>query len=175
MTDRVMVFIDGPNLYKTLKQELGMAEVDYTKFSEKLVGPDRRWVRTYYYTALVPRTDDVRIHDNQQRLLQALKRVPYVRVCLGRLEPRGDTYVEKGVDVRLAVDMLRHAYRDNYDTAILVSGDGDFAAVVEAVTEKGKCVEVASTDTGRSDHLFDVADKIICLDNDFLSGCWFQR
>jgi len=169
-----MVFIDGPNLYRTLMQEMGDARVDYVKFSNKLVGPDRRLVRTYYYTALVPRTGNVLIHDNQQRLLQALRRTPYVHVRLGRLERRGGTYVEKGVDVQLAVDMLRHAYRGNYDTAILVSGDGDFAAVIEAVTEMGKSVEVASTKTGRSDRLFDVADRIICLDEAFMADCWFH-
>jgi uncharacterized LabA/DUF88 family protein len=50
-------------------------------------------------------------------------------------------FEEKGVDIDLAVDMLTGAFEDRYDTAILVSSDGDFKPVVQAVQRRGKRVE----------------------------------
>lgn len=68
-----------------------------------------------------------------------------VRFTLGYLQRRivdgAYVYEEKGVDVQLAVDMLTGAFRDDYDVAVLVSSDGDFRPVVEAVREIGKRVE----------------------------------
>ncbi|MFP4475164.1 MAG: NYN domain-containing protein [Desulfatibacillaceae bacterium] len=45
---------------------------------------------------------------------------------------------EKAVDVKLAVDMIN--LRDNYDIALLVSGDQDYAPAVQAVKDFGKKV-----------------------------------
>ena len=38
---------------------------------------------------------------------------------------------EKGVDVRIATDMIKLAWVDNYDTAVLLSSDKDFIPLVE--------------------------------------------
>jgi uncharacterized LabA/DUF88 family protein len=43
---------------------------------------------------------------------------------------------EKGVDVKLATDML--VLNDNYDVGIVVSGDADYVPVVQAVKDWGK-------------------------------------
>lgn len=45
---------------------------------------------------------------------------------------------EKAVDVKLSVDLLQLA--NNYDVAIIVSGDGDYVPVVQAVKDLGKRV-----------------------------------
>ena len=68
--------------------------------------------------------------------------------------------------------MLRYAHNNAYDTAILVSGDGDFATDVEAVKDRGKHVEVAAVKTGQSYHLRNACDRFISLDDQFLSTCW---
>jgi len=36
--------------------------------------------------------------------------------------------------------MLSHAFRDNYEIAVLVAGDGDYLPVVEEVQRLGKLV-----------------------------------
>ena len=38
---------------------------------------------------------------------------------------------EKGIDVRIATDLIRLAWMDNYDVAVLASSDRDFIPVVE--------------------------------------------
>ncbi len=103
----------------------------------------------------------------------ALDDVPYLTKKLGRLEKRGDTWVEKGVDVRIAVDMLSMAIKNLYATAILISGDGDFASVIEAVKDLGKHVEVAYV--SQIYHLKASWDKFIRLSPEFLKDCFLHR
>jgi len=50
--------------------------------------------------------------------------------------------IEKKVDIKIAIDIISLAYEDAYDTAVLVSGDGDFVPVVRKVKELEKNVEV---------------------------------
>lgn len=47
---------------------------------------------------------------------------------------------EKGVDTRIATDMISLAWEDAYDTAVLISSDRDFVPVVEFLQTKGKRV-----------------------------------
>ena len=44
---------------------------------------------------------------------------------------------EKGVDVRMATDMVSLAWVDNYDIAVLVSSDRDFVPVAEFLETRG--------------------------------------
>lgn len=47
---------------------------------------------------------------------------------------------EKGVDVRIATDMIMLAWVDSYDVAVLVSADSDFVPVAQFLQTKGKKV-----------------------------------
>ncbi len=44
---------------------------------------------------------------------------------------------EKGVDTRIATDMIKLAWVDSYDVAVLVSSDRDFVPVVEFLSTRG--------------------------------------
>lgn len=48
MLKRVMIFIDGSNMYHNLMNTFGKATINYHKFSLKLTGTDRELIRTYY-------------------------------------------------------------------------------------------------------------------------------
>ena len=75
--------------------------------------------------------------DKQERFLKWLKRCE-IEYKLGYFQTDGKT--EKGVDVKIAVDMIKLAYEDQYDIAFLVSGDGDLVDAVDLVRELGKGV-----------------------------------
>lgn len=45
--------------------------------------------------------------------------------------------VEKGVDTRIATDMIKLAWVDDYDVAVLLTSDHDFVPVVEFLTTRG--------------------------------------
>jgi len=172
--ERVAIFIDGSHFYHSLKRDFNKASVDFEKLCTALVG-DRQLVRAYYYNAPLDQTREPERYREQQRFLHHLEDTPYLTVRLGRLETRRGTTVEKGVDVAIAVDMLRLAMKDVYDTAILVSGDGDFAYAVEAAKDFGKHVENACTRSGQSRHLKRACDRFVLLDGELLSGCWLNQ
>lgn len=173
--ERVMIFIDGNNLYHEMKGHYGRSDIDFTKFCNKLAGT-RSLVRTYYYNAVVDREREPDRYLRQQRFFDSLQALPYFEIRYGRLVyfdwPR-QSPIEKGVDVKLATDMVVHAFRNSYDTAILVSGDTDYAAAIQAVKDHGKHVEVALFGAGGgSAHLREVSDRTLEIDKKFLRGCW---
>lgn len=167
--ERVVMFVDGSNFYHGLKSRIGNTKIDFEKLPRKLTG-QRKLVRVYYYNAPVDQFAFPDRYAAQQKFFSALDNVPYLAVKLGRLEPRGKAWVEKGVDVNIAVDMVTMAYDDIYDTCILISGDGDFAVAVEAVKSAGKHVEVAYTQANYQ--IKKAADKFILLDAEYLEDCF---
>lgn len=166
--ERVMVFIDGSNLYKALQDAYGNGKVQIDGLVNKLC-QGRKLVRTIYYNAPIPDEMDSAAARAQQRFFDAIERMPYMRLEKGRLEKRGNTWVEKGVDIMIATDMIRYAIKDTYDVAILISSDGDFKYVVDAVADIGKHVINAYVTGHRAYHL-NICDEHIEIDANFLQG-----
>jgi uncharacterized LabA/DUF88 family protein len=170
---RVCVFIDGSNLYHACRENLGgRTDLNLGAFSSWLVTPSRQHVRTYYYNCPVRPDAPPEAQKTQQRFYGMLYRTPYFEVRLGKLVPREahcdgcnttrQIWTEKGVDMRIGIDMLSGAIKNLYDTAILVSGDADFAEALRAAKETGRHVEVASFVPSRAYELLQVAD--VCRD-----------
>ncbi|MGE3075482.1 MAG: NYN domain-containing protein [Dehalococcoidia bacterium] len=83
------------------------------------------------------------------------------------MDPRNPKRLtQKGVDVQLAVDALSAAQRGVFEVMILVSGDGDFVPVVEAVRAAGPLVCVASMRDKLNPYLERAADRVGWLPND---------
>ena len=174
-SERVMIFIDGSNMYHSLRAHFGRRDIDIGKFCQKLVDR-RRLVRTYYYNAEVGRKEEPDRFKRQQKFFDSVAAIPYTELRLGRLVynnwPNTPPY-EKGVDVQLATDMLTHAFKNNYDVAVLVAGDNDFVGALQAIKDNGKNVEVALFGKERTSlQLRNVADRVITLDGRFLRSCW---
>ena len=173
--DRVMIFIDGSNLYHLIKSFFKRTDIDIGKFCQKLL-EKRRLIRIYYYNARVGiREEPERYHD-QQKFFAGVTAIPYCELRLGRLVynnwPSAPPY-EKGVDILLATDMLTHSFKNNYDTAILVAGDNDFVGAIQSVKDNGKNLEVALFGKERTSmQLRKVADKVIAINPRLLSKCW---
>jgi uncharacterized LabA/DUF88 family protein len=166
---KVMIFIDGSNFYHALKN-LGVTSIDFKHLCDSLIGRERELVRVYYYNAPVNQSEEPEKYKRQQKFFNYLRNLDYFEVKLGRLEKRSTGVVEKGVDVKIATDMLWCAVQDLYDVAILISADGDFADVVQRVKDLGKHVEVAYPEGGRLYHLRQVCDRFIPLDSRFLKS-----
>lgn len=171
-----MIFIDGSNMYHSLKAYFKRTDIDLGCFSQKILDK-RRLVRMYYYNAVVGKVEEPERYKDQDKFFKSVAAIPYTELRLGRLVytsawPNSPPF-EKGVDVQLATDMITHAFKNNYDVAILVAGDNDFVGAIQAVKDNGKHVEVALFGQERtSRQLRDVADRIIALDGRLLRGCW---
>jgi uncharacterized LabA/DUF88 family protein len=143
---RVAIFIDGLNLFHAALQ-LGI-EIDYVKLLCRLTKTSRL-LRAFFYTGI----DNG--NEKQQGFLLWMRRNGY-RVVTKDMSVIVD-------NVEIAVDMITLA--PYYDTAILVSGDGDLSYAVNAVSNFGARIEVIGLQSTTSDHLIDVADEFIDFDS----------
>ncbi|APV44994.1 hypothetical protein Dform_01673 [Dehalogenimonas formicexedens] len=174
--ERVMIFVDGSNMYHSLKAYFHRTDIDLGKFCEKLVNK-RKLVRIYYYNAEVGQTQEPERYKDQRAFFDSVEAIPYTELRLGRLVytnawPNTPPY-EKGVDVMLATDMLTHCFKNNYDTAILVAGDADFVGALQAVKDNGKHCEAALFGEERTSvPLRKVADVVHIIDGNLMRGCW---
>ena len=174
-TDRVMIFIDGSNLYHSLKGFFKRTDIDIGKFSDKLLDK-RRLIRIYYYNARVGQREEPERYHDQQKFFGGITAIPYTELRLGRLVynnwPASPPY-EKGVDILLATDMITHGFKNNYDVAILVAGDNDFVGAIQAVKDNGNNLEVALFGKERTSmQLRRVADRVIDINKRLLNKCW---
>jgi uncharacterized LabA/DUF88 family protein len=147
---RAIVFIDGGNFYFQLKKltaklngKYKLLNFNFEKFSKWLVSPNELVEARYYIGAINQQNNNEkskRMYADQQRLFMNLQK-QNIGVVLGELIQHSDkSYHEKGVDVRIAVEMIRMARRDKYDTAYLLSSDTDLVPAVEEVISIGKKV-----------------------------------
>lgn len=106
------------------------------------------------YLASVRHQLPLRIHDE----LQAIVRSHLTNTVM----------IEKAVDVQIAVDMVVMAERGRYETAYLLSSDGDLRPAVEAVIATGRRVIVVSPAPGA--RLREVATTFIRLRRPWFDG-----
>lgn len=144
---RVCIYIDGQNLYNAINKRLNFyySSFSLSEFFDSLVGAHREKIATRYYVGQVKQFNDdpdsKRIYDSQQKTLQKLKSEGIYTV-LGRIQKIGKQYREKGVDVKMAIDLVEGFYEDRYDTAIVISADTDLKPVYDMMIQKGKKLEL---------------------------------
>jgi uncharacterized LabA/DUF88 family protein len=153
MRGKIAIFIDGNNLFHAARS-VGV-EIDYAKFLNFLRGGSPL-LRAFFYTGVDEKAE------RQQGFLLWMRRNGY-RVVEKELKTYADGTKKANLDVEIAVDMLSLA--DKYETAVLVSGDEDFAYAINAVAYKGVRVELAGFRSNTSPRLIDVADQFIELDS----------
>jgi uncharacterized LabA/DUF88 family protein len=157
--ERVAVFVDGANLYHSIKNYY-RGVLDYARLLSAAVG-ERRLLRATFYIVEKQEPEEVQ---GSRSFVYNLNKFGYkVRskplVVRESLTPEGDrTVSHKGDwDIGLVVDMMRLA--DHADTYVLVSGDGDYVEAVEYLqSERGIRVEVISAAQCTSQALLDICD-----------------
>jgi uncharacterized LabA/DUF88 family protein len=119
-----------------------------------------------YYTAPLNQKSNKEEYQKQQKFFGYLTKIDKLDLFFGRLEkrPNGNP-VEKGVDVKLAVDLLSGAYNDRYDVAVLVSNDADFVPAITEAQKLNKVVHVVSFPNSRSYHLRQICDRTIKIND----------
>ena len=145
---RTSAFIDGQNLFHTAKQAFGYNYPSYDV--QKLAGAictQKGWQldRVQFYTGVPDPTDNVFWHGFWRNKLAMMGRRGvkiYSRTLVYRNKtvslPDGTTHTflsgeEKGIDVRLALDVLDLAHRDEYDVALIFSQDQDLSELVDLI------------------------------------------
>lgn len=169
--ERIAIFIDGSNVYHSVKDSFGLHdnEIDFRTLIDFL-RKERLMICIFYYNASLDRGYNAEIYNKQQKFFAELRRIPDFHVVLCRLKkmkfPNNKVeYTVKGDDIHLATDLISLAYENRYDTAIIVSGDGDFVPAILKVQKLGKKVENAHFQISSSSYLKSVCNSSVCLDN----------
>ncbi len=181
--DRVIVYIDGFNLY------FGIIDrgwhrylwLDLPALSKRLLKPKQSLIATRYFTARV-RADKAKI-SRQSTYLQAMETLGGVDIHYGRYQKKTkqcykcryiwDEYQEKMSDVRIASELLRDAFNNSFDTALIVSADADLQPPIEVINQEfpNKHVVVAFPPRRDSHHLRSIANDYFRIGRGRLSKC----
>ena len=172
-----MVFVDGENFAIRYQSLLGavapLSRINHEKdtfvWANGLNSAclDAGVRRKHYYTSV--QGDDTKINATADRLKDLGIEAPRV---FKRTKNRGS----KRVDISLSTEMLMHAARRNYQTAVLIAGDEDYIPLVEAVQAEGCRVLLWFVSDGLSPALRRAVDHYTCLDQFLLdpnlTGTW---
>ncbi len=175
--ERVAIFIDGSNFYHSVKDLFGFHDnsVDFSRLID-ILKSGRLLVGVYYYNAPLDRGYNEEVYWKQQKFFSELKKIPGFHVILTNMrkirKPDGEfEFTVKGDDIYLATDMVSFGYENRYDTAVLVSGDGDFVPAIKRVQKLGKKVENAFFSVSRANVLKGVCNSSIFLDEIIENEC----
>jgi uncharacterized LabA/DUF88 family protein len=126
-----VAYIDGANLHKG-SNNLGW-ELDYRRL--------RVWLRdkynvqqAYLFLGLVPKYKDLYTSLQEKGFTLVFKEVTY----------DNNGKVKGNCDADIVVRVMRDAYENTFEKAILVSSDGDYASLVTFLIEKKKIQTVLS-------------------------------
>jgi len=148
---RVGVFIDVQNLYHTARH-IYKTRVKFGEVLKRAVA-GRKLIRAFAYVIGTKGGEE-------QSFFNALTKLGIET----RIKPLKEFYggaKKADWDVGLVVDAIRVS--TNLDTIVLVSGDGDFAPLVDYLRNRGKRVEVIGFGKTTSSELKEASDEFIDL------------
>jgi uncharacterized LabA/DUF88 family protein len=158
-----VTFVDGQNLFHAAKEAFGFAYPNYDVLAlSKAICTQKGWhvEEVRFYTGIPDPADDPFWHHFWSGKLAVMGRQG-VQVFSRSLRYRNKTVrlpdktvhtfltgEEKGIDVRLALDVIRLAHRRRYDVALVFSQDQDLSEVADEVRliakEQARWIKIAS-------------------------------
>lgn len=140
--ERIIVYIDGFNLYFGML-EAGLINCKWLNLfslSSSLIKGNQALVSIKYFTSRVSNNPEKQ--KRQSLYLEALESVG-VKIIYGHFQKdkieckrclnTWPSFNEKMTDVNIATHMLTDAYQDNFDMAMLVSGDSDLVPPISSI------------------------------------------
>ncbi|MGB6874963.1 MAG: NYN domain-containing protein [Candidatus Acidiferrales bacterium] len=160
---RVVSFVDGQNLFYAAKEAFGYSYPNYdvNALSHSLCGA-RGWdlIQVRFYTGIPDASDDPeknhfwsgKLAVMGKQAVEVFSRPLRYRNKKVRL-PDNTTHTflageEKGIDVRIALDVMRLARLRQYDAALIFSQDQDLSEVAEEIrvlaSEQNRWIKIVS-------------------------------
>jgi uncharacterized LabA/DUF88 family protein len=177
---KTALFIDGGYLAK-ISKSFGQPKIDFLAFSELLCNEDDDRLRTYYYYCMpfqspLPSAEESYRYKNAERFVKSLAKLSKFEVRLGRFQKiqnaSSTEYVQKGIDVMLAVDLVKMSWGKLIDKAILLTADSDFVYAIQAVKDAGILTKLCYSDKYPvNESMLDVFDERVTVTNDLLNLC----
>jgi len=162
LVKRAVVFIDGQNLYHSVRESFGYTYPNYDVVAlSRSICQTKGWelVQVRFYTGIPDKNDDpfwnyfwvAKLRVMSWQKIHIYSRQLRYRNRIVKL-PDGTEYTflageEKGIDVRLAIDTIRMAHHNGYDVALIFSQDQDLSEVASEIRtiakEQDRWIKVA--------------------------------
>lgn len=147
--ERTMVFIDGSNVFPDFS-DAKIKIPSFYKLAAMMIG-SRQLTRVYIYTSQEKVVAAKQLHGKDC--------FASCRVVLGDSVPLvNGSYREKGVDALLVADLVYHAAMKNFQYAIVISNDSDFAVALKRVEDFGCRTGLVSLIKKAPQRLIDACD-----------------
>jgi len=164
MSTKAVFLVDGANIEISAK-ELGNNKINYSKFRDVLLkelkslmrNQDITLIRPYYYDSWDESSD-------RKKFFEKLESNGYDLQGVLRYDAAEVGYrKQKGVDIKMAVDLVHFADATPVEIIVVCSGDMDFKPAVEIAKYSLTKVIVACFQHSGSDELIRSADDLIDL------------
>ncbi len=139
-----LVIIDGSNFYhraKKIAPQVHLTNFNYRKLAELITASQDNDIEYCVGEIKPQKLDDggkgAQMYSGQQALFYNLQ-LQKVVIKKGFMLKTKGVYHEKGVDVRIATDIIRGALKNEYDTCYVISSDSDILPAIEDAMEAGK-------------------------------------
>jgi len=187
-SEKVIAYIDGFNLYFGLRNKGWRCYywLDVESLCQKLLNPRQHLILVKYFTSRIKKSSPEK-RKRQSTYIEALSTLEGVRLYYGKyvLTPiecrncghKDEIQEEKMTDVQLAVEMVCDAFRNKYNTALVVSGDIDLVPSIERVRAEfpNKRIIVAFPPMRTADELRGVANGYIHVTEPILQKSLFPE
>lgn len=142
---RVIVYIDGFNLYFGLKSKGWQRYywLNLQQLAQKLLTENQRLVTTKYFTSRVSKPPEK--SRKQSTYIEALETLDDFQIFYGHylinafecnkcgnIIPKPN---EKMTDVNIAVEILTDAFQDRFDKALIISADSDLTGPIKKIRQ----------------------------------------
>jgi uncharacterized LabA/DUF88 family protein len=160
---RTVAYFDGQNLFHSARSAFGYTYPNYDVAAlGEAVCAARGWRldQVRFYTGVPDPDDDARwnafwaaklLHMSRQGIVTFTRALRYRNQVVNLPDGSQHTFLaaeEKGIDVRIALDVIRMAHRNEYDVALIFSQDQDLSEVAAEVRvisqEQDRWIKVAS-------------------------------
>lgn len=177
---KLMIFVDGTNFLIELFKEMGLRNfrtdradkltLTGIKVASVMINcllhqkiPNSHFltiIRRYWFSSYKKGNEQDKI-----ALRNTLRQAGFEPVLFEKINDK-----EKGVDIALTKEMLINVFNQNYDIALLISGDGDYVDIVNEIKRYGPIVIGGFFSHGLSDYLRYAFDNFILIDKSILGG-----
>ena len=184
---RLMIFLDLDNFRQSLFRRDKKRFFDFGKFQYFLIRLlnrdfnftkclDESLIRTYAYTGEFTQRLLKKINNEeeiikyrmrmeaQERFFDKIKGFNYFELKTLPLKYEDGKLFQKGIDVQMAVDLVYHAFSNNFDVVVLCSGDIDLKEAISLVKKLGKKVIIMSHRKLASKEIVKEADLFINIE-----------
>ena len=195
---KTVVYIDGENLFwhlfdslkkqRVIRGRYDLIKLDLKWLLDQVLKPKNGLEYRYYGTKLREEKSDEKLLKRSQKMIDHKRRwVGYISqqgidfISAGELKIRDKsekgqesdlTFAEKGVDVRLATDMIEDALTGKSKAAVLISSDRDLQPAIVAMTRNDKKVVYVGFEGRTNDQMTGSADRSLTITNQLIKEAY---